>query len=66
MKYNEIKQNICAMSEEQFESFCKNFSKDEVKVFQGMRFFEKLYNDKAFYNVVCNAVGEAIYEDFTL
>ena len=66
MNYNEIKQNICAMSEEQFESFCKNFSKDEVKVFQGMRFFEKLYNDKDFYNVVCNAVGEAIYEDFTL
>ena len=41
MNYNEIKQNICAMSEEQFESLCKNFSKDEVNVFQGMRFFEK-------------------------
>lgn len=59
----EVMEKLYEMDEETFEAFCKSFPDEQVKIFAGMRFFHKLFNDPRFYNDVCKAVGEAVYDE---
>ena len=63
MEIKEMEKYIINMSEEKFEEFSKGCTAEQVKTMQAMRFFNKLYNDSAFYKAVETAVGEAVYEE---
>lgn len=41
------------------------FTKEQRQVIDAQLFFEKMFNDPAFYNAVEQAVGEVVYEEFT-
>lgn len=63
MEIKEMEKYIINMSEEKFEEFSKGCTAEQVKTMQAMRFFNKLYNDSAFYKVVEKAIGEVAYEE---
>ena len=42
---NEIDYCIKNMDEEDFNDFCKNFNEEQVKIMQGARFFNKIFNN---------------------
>ena len=63
MEFNEMRKFIIAMSEEQFEELAKKCTAEQVKAMASMRFFNKLFNDPAFYKTVEKAVCEAVYEE---
>ena len=63
MEIKEMEKYIINMSEEKFEEFSKGCTAEQVKIMQAMRFFNKLYNDSAFYKVVEKAIGEVAYDE---
>ena len=63
MEIKEMEKYIINMSEEKFDEFSKGFTAEQVKIMQAMRFFNKLYNDSAFYKAVEKAIGEVAYEE---
>ena len=62
---NEIDDCIKNMSEEDFNDFCKNFNEEQVKIMQGARFFNKIFNSPILIKKLQNAMGEVIYEELT-
>ena len=59
---NVVKERLYAMTEEEFERFNKHFSDDVQKIFAGMRFFHKMFNNAEMYDAVREAIGERLYE----
>ena len=43
----------------------KIFTAEERRVIETQIFFEKMFNDPAFYKAVQTAVGEELYKEFT-
>ena len=62
---NEIDYCIKNMDEEDFNDFCKNFNEEQVKIMQGARFFNKIFNNPTLMKKLPNAMGEVIYEELT-
>ena len=65
MKSLEIRDAIYNMSEEDFNEFCKHFNEEQVKIMQGARFFNKIFNNPTLMKKLQNAMGEVIYEELT-
>ena len=53
------------MNEEDFNDFCKNFNEEQVKIMQGARFFNKIFNNPTLMKKLQNAMGEVVYEELT-
>ena len=53
------------MDEEDFNDFCKNFNEEQVKIMQGARFFNKIFNNPTLMEKLQNAMGEVVYEELT-
>ena len=62
---NEIDYCIKNMDEEDFDDFCKNFNEEQVKIMQGARFFNKIFNNPTLMEKLQNAMGEVVYEELT-
>lgn len=60
---NEIDCYIKNMNEEDFDDFCKNFNEDQVKIMQGARFFNKIFNNPTLMEKLQDAMGEVVYEE---
>lgn len=61
----EIREAIYNMKEEDFNEFCKNFNEEQVKIMQGARFFNKIFNEPILMKKLQNVMGEVIYEELT-
>ena len=59
----EMEKFIIDMSEEKFNEFCENCTKEQVMTMQAMRFFYKLYTDTKFYKAVEQTIAEVAYEE---
>lgn len=59
----EIRDAIYNMSEEDFNEFCEHFNEEQVKIMQGARFFNKIFNNPSLMKKLQNAMGEVIYEE---
>ena len=62
---NEIDYWIKNMNEEDINDFCKNFNEQKVKIMQGARFFNKIFNSPTLMEKLQNAMGEVVYEELT-
>ena len=60
---NEIDYYIKNMNEEDFDDFCKNFNEEQVKIMQGARFFNKIFNNPTLMKKLQDAMGEVVYEE---
>ena len=60
---NEIDYYIKNMNEEDFDDFCKNFNEEQVKIMQGARFFNKIFNSPTLMKKLQDAMGEVVYEE---
>lgn len=59
-----IKNTVGNMSDERFEKICELFSTKEKEMFQQIRFWHKMQNDKDFYKKVEQEIAKEIYRDF--
>ena len=62
---NEIDYYIKNMNEEDFDDFCKNFNEEQIKIMQGARFFNKIFNNPTLMEKLQNAMSEVVYEELT-
>ena len=60
---NEIDYYIKNMNEEDFDDFCKNFNEEQVKIMQGARFFNTIFNSPTLMKKLQDAMGEVVYEE---
>lgn len=62
---NELDAHIKNMSDEDFNNFCENFNEEQVKIMQGARFFNKIFNNPTLMKKLQNTMGEVVYEELT-
>ena len=62
-RYENVAKELVKLTEEQFEQFLSEFSKDEQEMFCRMRGLYKLMTDKKFYDEVQNAIAKRIWQE---
>lgn len=60
---NEALKAIRSMPDDAFENFCKRFTPEQAFLFASMRFYEKLFNDPAFYKTIETAMAQEVYKE---